>query len=93
MDGGQNGEQTHQRVADGDIKELEPPLVFLAADFVGTISLQPRGGFLLGQARGRCAEQTQHVGAVFGRRIADEVGRSDLTLRCQFWYKLLLQGA
>ena len=74
----QDGQQDHQRVAGGNIEAVRPAFMFLAADFVGAVLLQARGGFLLRQACGGSAEQAQHLGAVLGRRVAGEIGLASI---------------
>ena len=85
----QDRQQDHQRVAGGNIEALQPAFVLFAADFVGAVLLQARGGFLFRQAGGRRAEQAQHLGAFLGRRIPGEIGEADVVRSCQIWHRII----
>ena len=88
----QDGQQNHQRVAGGNIQALRPAFMLLAADLVGAVLLQPRGGFFLRQAGGRGAEQSQNLGAVLGRRIAGEIGLASIVWTGQSRHTLIQQA-
>ncbi len=59
---GEDRQQNHQRVADGDPKPVQPLVLFFLRDLVGAEFLQPRRRRFLAQARGRGAPLLQHGG-------------------------------
>ena len=72
---GQDRQQDHQRIADGDPKPVQPLVLPFLRDLVGAVLLQPRRRFFLAQAGRRRAQPLQDGGGFLHRGVVDEVGR------------------